>query len=277
MHGSPLVLLSRQISFSAGLKLRHPKWSLERNRQIFGKSVGSHGADFHLRIALRGAVSPEDGMIVNIIEVKPRLAEVVAQLEDKFLDEDISFFRDNRPTAENITRFLWDAMPSHIGTGVLHRLQLDQSGRTRVEMFADSISMKVSRSYEFAAAHRLFAPALSEQENWRRFDKCSNAAGHGHNFQLQVWIEGTPDDETGFIINPSLLDSIVETEVYQRFDHKHLNEDCPEFIDAALVPTSENLALVIFNLLRTRLADEGYRLVRVGLQETQKNYFEVEA
>ena len=137
--------------------------------------------------------------------------------------------------------------------------------------------MKVSQSYEFAAAHRLFSPALSEQQNQQRFDKCSNRAGHGHNFQLQVWVEGTPDRESGYVINPRTLDAIVEEEVFHRFDHKHLNEDCPEFVDTGLIPTSENLALVIFGLLKDRLQAQGYHLARVGLQETQKNYFEVEA
>lgn len=137
--------------------------------------------------------------------------------------------------------------------------------------------MKVSRSYEFAAAHRLFVPAFSEQENWRRFDRCSNPAGHGHNFRLQVWVEGQPDEESGFIINPNLLDAIVEAEVYQRFDHRHLNEDCPEFSAQGLVPTSENLSIVIFDLLNKRLNKEGHKLVRIGLRETEKNYFEVEA
>lgn len=273
----PKVLLSRQASFCVGLKLRHPRWSEEINREVFGKAYGAHGAEFRLRVALCGPIAPGDGMIVNLAEVKPRLNEVVALLEDKFLDEDVSYFRNHRPTTENIARFLWRELPKSIGCGHLHRLELDHSAGTSVEILARPCPMKVSHSYEFAAAHRLFVPSLSETENWERFDKCSNRAGHGHNFQLRVWVEGAPDDETGYVINPRVLDAIVEQEVYEKFDHKHLNEDCPEFTQSALVPTSENLALTIFNLLDRRLADEGYKLARVGLQETQKNYFEVEA
>lgn len=278
---TPLISLSRAISFSCGMKLRHPTWNDETNRVVFGQSMKPHGAEFCLRVALSGAVSPEDGMIVNLIEVKPQLAQAISSIEDKFLDDDLAYFQENRPTAENVALFLWKKLPTSMGNGQLYRLQLDQSRGISVEITAHRAShspshtMKVSRSYEFAAAHRLFTPDLSEAENWRRFDKCSNRAGHGHNFQLRVWIEGAPDDETGFVINPRRLDGIVEEEVYQRFDHKHLNEDCPEFAD--LVPTSENLALTIFRLLQKRLAEEGHKLARIGLQETQKNYFEVEA
>ena len=214
-------------------------------------------------------------MIVNLAEVKPAMARAVVTLDNKFLDQEVSYFSSHRPTAENIALHLWDALPANIGEGCKHRLYLEQSSNTHVDLSAHS--MKVSRFYEFAAAHRLFTTQLSEQENWERFDKCSNRAGHGHNFGLRVWIEGQPDSDSGYIINPSLLDSIVDEEVYSRFDHRHLNEDCPEFADTGRVPTSENLAIVIFEILSRRLQREGFRLCRIGLQETQKNYFEVEA
>ena len=257
------------------MQLRHPNWTPDRNRSVYGRKSGPHGYEFRLRIALRGPVSNEDGMIVNLCEVKPELARVALLLNEKFLDRELAYFQKRRPTAENIARFCWNEMPPQIGLGVLHRLQLDQGRDTTVEITQHS--MKISRSYEFAAAHRLFTPRLSDSQNWDRFDKCSNPAGHGHNFELRVWIEGTADAQSGFIIATQKLDKIVDEEVCQRFDHKHLNEDCPEFTESGLVPTSENLALIIFKLLDQRLQSEGHKLSRVGLQETQKNYFEVEA
>ena len=276
---APLISLSRSISFSCGLQLINPQWSAQANEKAFGRDVRPFGAEFHVSVALSGGISAQDGMIVNLVEVKPHLARVVSTLEDKFLIEDVPYFLDHRPTAENIASFLWQELPNAIGGGALRRLRLDQSRGMGVEILADQpkYTMKVSRSYEFAAAHRLFTPGLTEQENWRRFDKCSNRAGHGHNFQLRVWVEGQPDPDTGFVISPRLLDAAVDEEIYQRFDHKHLNEDCPEFTETGLVPTSENLALCIFDLLKNRLGNEGYKLARIGLQETQKNYFEVEA
>ena len=276
----PLILLSRSISFCCGLQLRHPDWSADANAHVFGRDAGPFGAEFQLHVALTGDISPQDGMIVNLVEVKPQLARAISEIEDKFLNEDIAHFSRQRPTTENIALFLWHSLPDSIGNGNLYRLRLDQSRGLSVEILVDPLDplkhiMKASRSYEFAAAHRLFTPDLSEAENWRRFDKCSNRAGHGHNFQLRVWVEGQPDAETGFIINPRLLDNIVDEEIYQRFDHKHLNDDCLEF--SGVVPTSENLAMVIFRLLKPRIEREGCKLARIGLRETQKNYFEVEA
>ncbi len=275
MSDSLTISLSRQISFSCGLRLRQNLWDKSVNSEVYGKRSRPHGANFQLWIALCGPVSTDDGMIVNLVDVKPYLNQIVSPVNNCFLNEDVAYFSQYSPTPENLARYFWDRMPTDIGNGSLYRLQLKQLNHTTVEISPSS--MKVSRSYEFAAAHRLFTPTLSSEENWARFDKCSNPAGHGHNFQLSVWVEGDPDPQSGFIINPQFLDDIVEQEVYERFDHRHLNEDCPEFFGDTLVPTSENLALVIFKLMRDRLSQEGYRLSKIGLQETQKNYFEVEA
>jgi 6-pyruvoyltetrahydropterin/6-carboxytetrahydropterin synthase len=127
----------------------------------------------------------------------------------------------------------------------------------------------------FNAAHRLHAAALSEAENAALYGKCNNPRGHGHNYGLEVTLEGEPDAVTGEIASPAWLDRIVEDTVFANYDHKHLNEDCPEF--AELVPTSENLARVIFARLQPAVQGPGRRLSKIGLHETQKNYFEVEA
>ncbi|PQV65398.1 6-pyruvoyltetrahydropterin/6-carboxytetrahydropterin synthase [Abditibacterium utsteinense] len=281
LERAPRVLLSRRSFFSCGRRLRHPDWNPARNREIFGRDVGPHGHEYTLDCAFSGPISTSDGMIVNITDLKPILESAIAPLNGAFLPEnsvsELQFFAHNRPTAENIALWLWQTLPHNVAQGTLFRLQLRESRRTLVEITAafPSQKMKISRSYEFAAAHRLAAPQLSDDENFARFDKCSNLAGHGHNFGLDVFVEGNPDAETGFIINPILLDKIVDEEIFERFDHKHLNVDCPEFRD--LIPTTENLSQTIFEILRVRLESEGFKLAKIGLHETQKNYFEVEA
>lgn len=267
----PTVLLSRRAFFSAGRRLFNPAWDDDKNRAVFGRDFGPHGHDYTLEVAYSGPISASDGMIVNISDIKPIIGAAIAPLDGKFLDQDVAFFQENRPTAENIARFLWETWPQE--SGELFRLSLKESRRVCVQINRES--MKISRSYEFAAAHRLFAPALSDDENFARYDKCSNPAGHGHNYNLEVAIEGAPDPQTGYIIAPALLDKIVDEEVFTRFDHKHLNVDCPEFRN--LIPTSENLAQVIWEILSERLAREGFKLAKIGLNETQKNYFEVSA
>ncbi|RYX85722.1 hypothetical protein EON83_05130 [bacterium] len=267
----PVVSLSRRAAFSLGRRLFQPDWNDERNRAAFGRDFGPHGANYALELVFSGHISPEDGMIVNIADLKPLISQLIAPLDGAFLPDSLAEFASVRPTAENLALFLWRHFPSTVAGATLTELHLEEGARVRVDK--TSRTMIVSRSFEFAAAHRLALSDLDDAGNMARFGICSNRAGHGHNFNLSVGVEGTPDAQTGFIIPPHVLDKVVEEEVFARFDHKHLNEDCPEFRD--LVPTSENLALVIFGILGERLEREGFRLARVHLQETAKNGFEV--
>jgi 6-pyruvoyltetrahydropterin/6-carboxytetrahydropterin synthase len=269
------VTLARRAFFSAGRVLRRATWSDEKNRAVFGKRARPHGHDYSLTVFYCGAPGAEDGMIVNISELKPIIAGVLAPLDGAFLSE-LPAFQDRPPTAENLVNFLWSQFPHALAGGVLTRLCLQETRDFWVEKFPDT--MRVTKKYEFAAAHRLHAPSLSGEENYARYGKCNNPSGHGHNYNLEVTVEGTPDADSGVLLSPQTFDDIVEQEVFARFDHKHLNVDCPEF--AHLIPTSENLARVIFDVLQKRinaLGCENVHLAKVGLHETQKNYFEVEA
>lgn len=267
----PSVSLSRRASFSLGRRLFHPDWSELQNRAVFGRDFGPHGANYALELVFSGSISREDGMIVNIADLKPLIWNLIQPLDGAFLPDSLPFFAQNRPTAENLALFLWQNFPTSVSGATLTQLTLQEGARVRIEKTAST--MIVSRSFEFAAAHRLALSDLDDAGNLARFGICSNRAGHGHNFGLTVAIEGAPDAQSGFIIPPQLLDKIVDEEIFARFDHKHLNEDCPEF--AGKVPTSENLALEIFGILDERLTKEGFRLARVQLQETAKNGFEV--
>jgi 6-pyruvoyltetrahydropterin/6-carboxytetrahydropterin synthase len=136
----------------------------------------------------------------------------------------------------------------------------------------------LTRRYRFAAAHRLHSEALSEEENHSVYGKCNNPYGHGHNYVLEVTVGGPVDPATGMVMDPELLDGAVERKVLERFDHKHLNLDVENF--RKLVPTTENLCMEIYKLLRTELeASNGARsarLRRVRLEETNSNFFEYE-
>src|ERR1035441_10763180 len=109
--------------------------------------------------------------------------------------------------------------------------------------------MKVylTRRYLFSASHRLHCDGLSEPENQATYGKCNNPHGHGHNYALEVTVSGQVDPETGMICNLSDLDGSVQREVLERFDHENLN--CRSEFDG-LVPTTENLSGVIFNILK---------------------------
>jgi 6-pyruvoyltetrahydropterin/6-carboxytetrahydropterin synthase len=127
--------------------------------------------------------------------------------------------------------------------------------------------LKVCRRSTFNAAHRLFRPDWSDEKNNAVYGKCNNPNFHGHNYTLEVWVEGEIDASTGYLIDLKILKTIIQTEIIDRFDHRNLNLDCSEF--ANLIPTAENIAIVIYEILRNVL-DAKYK-VSITLWETENN------
>ena len=121
----------------------------------------------------------------------------------------------------------------------------------------------------FSASHRLHSDAMSEAENVATYGKCNNPYGHGHNYALEVTVSGAVDEGTGMVCNLTDLDEFVRGEILERFDHQNLNT-LTEF--AATVPTTENLCMVIYDILQ-----RGFRyahLEKVRFEETMMNSFE---
>jgi 6-pyruvoyltetrahydropterin/6-carboxytetrahydropterin synthase len=127
--------------------------------------------------------------------------------------------------------------------------------------------MKVCRRETFNAAHRLFREEWDDAKNLAVFGKCSNPNFHGHNYVVEVWVEGEIDEETGFVIDLKALKTIIQDQIIERFDHRNLNLDCVEF--QRLNPTTENIAKVIWAILRVNI-DLKFGL-EVHLSETEKN------
>ena len=128
----------------------------------------------------------------------------------------------------------------------------------------------IFRKEHFNAAHRLFVPGWTDEKNMEVFGKCSNPHYHGHNYELIVKVTGIPDPQTGYVINLSVLSSIIQKHVLDKFDHKNLNLDTKEF--ASLNPTAENIVVVIYEILRRQL-DISLDL-SVRLYETERNFVE---
>ena len=132
-----------------------------------------------------------------------------------------------------------------------------------------ALKIELGRRYRFAASHRLHTPQLSEEENCRIYGKCSNPFGHGHNYVVEVSVSGEVDPATGMIANLADLDSFVERQIIEPFDHRYLNEELAAFRET--VPTTENLCIEIFQRLKTF---PKARLERVRVEETGNNSFE---
>jgi len=135
--------------------------------------------------------------------------------------------------------------------------------------------MKVSvfRKEHFNAAHRLHNPAWSDEQNARVFGKCNNPNYHGHNYELIVKVTGEPDTDTGYVMDMKILSDIIKEHVTDKFDHRNLNVDTPEF--KTTNPTAENIAIVIWHILRERI--DATLDLKVTLYETERNYVEFPA
>ena len=137
----------------------------------------------------------------------------------------------------------------------------------------DKMRVAVFRHEHFNAAHRLYRKDWTDDRNQEVFGKCNNPSFHGHNYELVVKVTGFPDPETGYVIDLKVLSDLIKQEVIERFDHKNLNLDTKEF--SQLNPTAENIAIVIYDLLRPHISAE--QDLQVRLYETPRNFVEYPA
>ena len=130
----------------------------------------------------------------------------------------------------------------------------------------------ITRRETFNAAHKLWKPEWSEQQNDEVFGKCANKNWHGHNFQLYVTVKGVPNPDTGFVINLKTLSVIVREKVVEALDHKNLNLDVP-FLQGIMAST-ENVAIAIWELIEEDVRTNGGELAKIKLIETENNFVE---
>lgn len=270
--------MTRRVGFSSGHRYWFSDLDAAGNRELFGEwaSPFSHGHNYFLEATVEGSIDPKTGMIVNIKLIDDVLRErIVSQFDGRSINDEVPHFRTVAPCVENIVAYARDrlaesgAMPDECR---LVALKLEETPTFSGEITLNPPMLTLTRSYEFAASHRLHSPALTESENLALFGKCNNPAGHGHNYVLEVTFTGEADPRTGMIADLEAVDAAVESEVVDRYDHKNLSVDLPEFADKPA--TSEYVAQEIFDRLNGALPA---KLVRIRLYETARNIFEVSA
>src|SRR5262245_1007686 len=248
-----MVFLTRRVEFSAAHRYYLPGRSDAENERLYGPCArpNGHGHDYVVDVTVCGETDPRTGLVVNIVDLKPLLAEVVVEpLDGEFLTIRHPACRGRVPTGENLVRQLWEDLRGALAASplpvTLHRVRLAEHATLRAECCTRNRHPMVllTRTYEFSAAHRLHSPLLSEEENQELFGKCNNPYGHGHNYRIEVTVQGKVDERTGLMVDLGQLDRIVQEEVVRRYDHRNLNMDVEEFRE--LNPTSENLAKVIW-------------------------------
>lgn len=265
-----MILLTRKVEFSAAHSYRISDWDEATNKKVFGScsNPNGHGHDYTMEVTVKGNLHPKSGIVVNITDVDQVVKSVILkELDGKFLNREHSFFEEHIPTTENIVAYVWGALQNQFEGCTLHQIKLHENPFL-LSQKGETPMIQLTRKYHFSAAHRLHSDQLSEEENKEIFGKCNNLHGHGHNYILEVTVEGEVDPVTGMVINLAELDQAVDQTIIEKFDHKNLNLDTEEF--KGLNPTAEVMTVVFWELLQPRLPS----LCKIGLWETAKNYFE---
>ncbi len=275
-RGRP-CLITRRACFSSSHRYWLPELSDDDNRARFGPCTlaPGHGHNYELIVAMGGPLDG-DGMVLNLSEVKHAIRrEVTDQLDFRCLNEawpefDLTRPEGMLPTTEGLCLAIWRRLVSSLP---LMALRLYEHPDLWADVLDDSMEAFLSIRTHFAAAHRLARPELSLEENTAIYGKCARPHGHGHNYLLEVTVRGRIDPRTGMVCDLAALQQLVADLVVEPFDHTFLNKDVAHF--EATVPTAENIALHIADILTGPIAATGASLHKVRLQESPNNAAEV--
>jgi 6-pyruvoyltetrahydropterin/6-carboxytetrahydropterin synthase len=280
-----MITMTRRAAFSAGKIDSRTDVDTTGEHDAACESAEPYGHNYVLDVSVAGEIDPRTGIIVNIKEIDSIVRErIVERFDGKMIHRQAPEFSRRAVTAETlavwIANALQDSLPKEV---VLTAVRLEETPliaaewRSRQPMKslednrAERLEMRTTRVYEFAASHRLHSPHLSDDENRDLFGKCNYPNGHGHNYILEVTVAGPLDDLSGRVMRHEDLDKIVHQEVVDRYDHRHLNYDIPEFED--LVPSTEVVTRMIWQRLVGEIPAPA-RLVSVLVRETARNIFE---
>ncbi|AFY41370.1 6-carboxytetrahydropterin synthase [Nostoc sp. PCC 7107] len=265
-------IVNRRAQFSASHRYWLPELSEAENFEKFGagSKFPGHGHNYVLFISLAGELD-KYGMVLNLSDVKQVIKrEVTSVLDFSYLNDVWAEFQETLPTTENIARVIWRRLAPHLP---VVRVQLFEHPELWADYMGNSMEAYLSISTHFSAAHRLAHPDLSLEDNTEIYGKCARTNGHGHNYHLEVTVKGEIDQRTGMIVDLGALHQAIADYVVEPFDHTFLNKDVPYF--ANVVPTAENIALYISNLLRSPIQNLGAKLYKIKLIESPNNSCEI--
>jgi len=229
---------------------------------------GAAGPFCFLRATVEGPIDERSGYLCDIKRLDELLRGPVAA---RLAFGSGSGLVRTKSIADGLAVSMVESAGSFTGCVRLVELEAGMSPFTRLTVRERDLNMVyLTQAFEFSAAHRLYCPDRSDEENRRIFGKCSNPHGHGHNYVLEVTVAGEPVDRPGTVVDIGHVDRVVRERVVGPLDHKNLNTECEEF--ASMNPTVENIARVIWKRLSG--AWTGCRLARVRVWETAKTYAE---
>lgn len=265
-------IIDRRAQFSASHRYWLPELSEAENQAKFGLCARpfGHGHNYVLYVSMVGELD-EYGMVLNLSDVKQVIKrEITQQLDFSFLNDAWPEFNQTLPTTENIARVIWQRLASHLP---IVRVQLFEHPELWADYTGNHMEAYLTISTHFSAAHRLALPQLTLEQNSEIYGKCARENGHGHNYHLEVTIKGEIDPRTGMIADLGEVQQAIDNHVVEPFDHTFLNKDIPYF--AQVVPTAENIAVHIRDLLSEPIRATGATLHKVKLIESPNNSAEV--
>lgn len=270
-------IINRRAQFSASHRYWLPELSDAENQAKFGLCTRApgHGHNYELFVSMEGDLD-EYGMVLNLSDVKKIIKrEVTGQLDFSCLNDvwpefQIDCPEAGLPTTENIARVIWNRLALYLP---ITNIQLFETSTLWADYKGNAMEAYLTISTHFSAAHRLALPTLTLEQNTEIYGLCARVHGHGHNYHLEVTIKGEVDPRTGMIADLVEFQNAVKTHVVKPFDHTFLNEDIPYF--AKVVPTAENIAVHIRDLLRGPIKEIGASLHKVKLIESPNNSAEV--
>jgi 6-pyruvoyltetrahydropterin/6-carboxytetrahydropterin synthase len=265
-------IINRRAEFSASHRYWLPEWSEAENQTNFGACTQfpGHGHNYELYVAMLGELDSY-GMVLNLSDVKHVIRkEVTGQLNFAYLNEVWPEFQQTLPTTENIARVIWQRLAPHLP---IVNIQLFEHPRLWANYEGNGMEAYLSVGTHFSAAHRLALDSLSYEENCEIYGKCARPNGHGHNYHLEVTVKGEINPRTGMIVDLVALEKTIADVVVEPFDHTFLNKDIAYFAD--VVPTAENIAVHIKDLLQEPIRTLGASLHKIKLIESPNNSCEV--
>lgn len=233
----------------------------QNHRLLYGSANSLQLTQYTLTlwVTLAGQVDRDSGFIVNVCEI------------DDAIEQALSHETVIAKTGHDILRWTRNVLKRQFPEHDVFELKLDLNEQLSLFERHEQLDMiQVTQKYEMAAAHRLHNPNWDSEKNVRVFGKCNNADGHGHNYTLEVTLGGKSNSESGQLIDLDAMDRIVKENILDRFDHRNLNTEIPEF--AELNPTVENMCRVFWDILTGQFGEA--QLMKVGIWETPKTYAE---
>lgn len=265
-------IINRRAEFSASHRYWLPELTEAENAAKFGQCARApgHGHNYVLYVSMEGDLD-EYGMVLNLSDVKHVIKkEVTSQLDFSYLNDTWQEFQQSLPTTENMARVIWQRLTPHLP---LVRIQLFEHPELWAEYEGNGMEAYLTISTHFSAAHRLALPTLNLEQNSEIYGKCARVNGHGHNYHLEVTIKGEIDPRTGMIADLSTFQKLVDEYAVEPMDHTFLNKDIPYF--AEVVPTAENIAVYIRDILKQPIREIGAKLHKIKLIESPNNSCEV--